>query len=95
MRAECPWTDELRKVLRKYDLSYAEIVSELDWKSLACPCRLDGVRFPCVSVNGVLLPDISGAEFESYLLSHGLVEPRNNERVADAAHPGMAPLRVL
>jgi monothiol glutaredoxin len=30
---------------------------------------------PCVEVNGHMLPDVSGAEVEAYLLAHGLVQP--------------------
>ena len=83
--------------MRKYDIPYTEkdIIQnpafrwEMEQKS--------GQQLsPCVEVNGVMLPDISGEEVEQYLLKNGLVQanevPVNvpiNSACTDAEHAAM------
>jgi monothiol glutaredoxin len=87
----------VRAVLRKYDLPYTEkdIIQnpafrwEMEQKS-GQPLS------PCVEVNGVMLPDISGEEVEQYLLKKGLVGANNapvdvplNAPCSDEQHAAM------
>ena len=74
LKTHCGWSRGVRAVLAKYDLPYTEkdIIQnpafrwEMEQKS-GQPLS------PCVEVNGVMLPDISGEEVEAYLLKAGLV----------------------
>lgn len=74
LKTHCGWSNGVRAVLKKYDLSYTEkdIIQnpafrwEMEQKS-GQPLS------PCVEVNGQMLPDISGEEVEAYLLKNGLV----------------------
>ena len=74
----CGWSEGVRAVMRKYDLPFEEkdIIKnpafrwEMEQKS-GQPLS------PCVEINGVMLPDISGEEVERYLLEQGLVGENN------------------
>ena len=83
LKTWCGWSEGIRAIMRKYDLEFEEkdIIKnpafrwEMEQKS--------GQQLsPCVMVNGTMLPDISGDEVESYLLSNDLVV--NVDREADA-----------
>ena len=73
----------MRAIMRKYDLAFEEkdIIKnpafrwEMEQKS-GQPLS------PCVTVNGHMLADVSGAEVEEYLIESGLVS--SNDAVADA-----------
>lgn len=79
----CGWSEGIRAVLRKYDLSFEEkdIIKnpafrwEMEQKS-GQPLS------PCIMVNGIMLADVSGDELEGYLLEKGLVEAK--QAAADA-----------
>ena len=74
VKTQCGWSNGVRAVLKKYDLTYTEkdIIQnpafrwEMEQKS-GQPLS------PCVEVNGVMVADISGEELEQYLLQQGLV----------------------
>src|ERR1700742_398622 len=74
LKTSCGWSNGVRAVLKKYDLSYTEkdIIQnpafrwEMEQKS-GQPLS------PCVEVNDQMLPDISGEELERYLLEQNLV----------------------
>ena len=98
LKTQCGWSGGVRAVLKKYDLPYTEkdIIQnpafrwEMEQKS-GQPLS------PCVEVNGKMLPDISGEELESYLLTAKLVgssdAPVNvplNSACTDAEHAAMA-----
>jgi monothiol glutaredoxin len=82
LKTSCGWSRGVRAVMAKYDLPFTEkdIIQnpafrwEMEQKS-GQPLS------PCVEVNGVMLPDISGDEVEAYLLQNGLVQ--KTEKVAD------------
>lgn len=97
LKTTCGWSNGVRAVLRKYDLPYTEkdIIQnpafrwEMEQKS-GQPLS------PCVEVNGVMLPDISGEEVEQYLLQKGLVGASNkpvdvplNAPCSDEQHAAM------
>jgi monothiol glutaredoxin len=75
LKTTCGWSNGVRAILSKYDLPYEEkdIIQnpafrwEMEQKS-------GQSLSPCVEVNGTMLPDISGAEVEEYLVGSGLVE---------------------
>ena len=83
LKTHCGWSEGVRAIMRKYDLQYEEkdIIAnqafrwEMEQKS-GQPLS------PCVSVNGEMLPDVSGEEVEAYMLEKGLVG--NTEKEADA-----------
>ena len=75
LKTTCGWSNGVRAVLKKYDLPYEEkdIIKnpafrwEMEQKS-GQPLS------PCVEVNGIMLPDISGEEVEEYLVTQGFVQ---------------------
>ena len=75
LKTYCGWSEGVRAIMRKYELPYEEkdIIAnpafrwEMEQKS-GQPLS------PCVEINGVMLPDISGEEVEHYLVSNGLLE---------------------
>ena len=74
LKTTCGWSNGVRAVLAKYSLPYTEkdIIRnpafrfEMEQKS-GQPLS------PCVEINGVMLPDISGEEVEAYMLEKGIV----------------------
>jgi len=97
LKTHCGWSNGVRAVLKKYDLSYTEkdiILNpafrwEMEQKS-GQPLS------PCVEVNGSMLADISGEELEGYLLKNQLVGTTDrttsvplNAPCSDAQHAAM------
>ncbi|MEI6534794.1 MAG: glutaredoxin [Verrucomicrobiaceae bacterium] len=76
LKTYCGWSEGVRAIMRKYDLPFEEkdIIKnpafrwEMEQKS-GQPLS------PCVEVNGVMLPDISGEEVERYLVANNLLAP--------------------
>lgn len=74
LKTYCGWSEGIRAIMRKYELPFEEkdIIAnpafrwEMEQKS-GQPLS------PCVEVNGVMLPDISGEEVESYLVANNLL----------------------
>ncbi len=98
LKTFCGWSEGIRAIMRKYDIAYEEkdIIKnqafrwEMEQKS-GQPLS------PCVVVNGVMLPDISGEEVERYLLQNNLVgdtakaaDAPINSACTDAQHDAMA-----
>jgi monothiol glutaredoxin len=98
LKTFCGWSEGVRAVMRKYDLAFEEkdIIKnpafrwEMETKS--------GQQMsPCVEINGHMLPDISGAEVEEWMISQGLVTPvekeadaPTNSSCSDEQHAAMA-----
>jgi len=78
----CGWSNGVRAVLAKYDLAYTEkdIIKNPAFR-FEMEQRSGQPLSPCVEINGVMLPDISGEEVEQYLLANGLVG--NTDRATD------------
>ena len=75
LKTHCGWSKGIRAVLAKYDIPHTEkdIIQNPDYRFEME--QLSGQPLsPCVVVNGVMLPDLSGEELESHLLSNGLVQ---------------------
>jgi glutaredoxin-related protein len=83
LKTHCGWSEGVRAIMRKYDLSFEEkdIIAnpafrwEMEQKS-GQPLS------PCVIVDGEMLADVSGEEVEQYILGKGLVG--DTEKEADA-----------
>ena len=82
LKPTCGWSRGVRAVLNKYELPFE------DRDVLADPAQRQEMMdksgqplSPCVEVDGFMLPDISGEEVETYLLSKGIVQP--NDRVPE------------
>ena len=70
LKTQCGWSNGVRAVLSKYAIAYTEkdIIKnpafrwEMETKS--------GQQMsPCVEINGQMLPDISGAEVEEWMIA--------------------------
>lgn len=74
LKTSCGWSKGVRAVLAKHEIPFIEkdiIVNPAHRFEME---QLSGQPLsPCVIVNGVMLPDISGEELESYMLQNGLV----------------------
>jgi glutaredoxin len=99
LKPSCGWSNGVRAVLRKYDLSFEDrdIINDAAQRQEMIE-KSGQMLSPCVEINGHMLPDISGEEVEAWMLAHQVVTP--NGREADAptnqpcAHemPASAPL---
>ncbi|MEI6351772.1 MAG: glutaredoxin [Verrucomicrobiota bacterium] len=76
LKTHCGWSRGVRAALGKYDLVFTEkdIIQNPAYRA-EMEIRSGQILSPCVEVNGVMLPDISGEELETYLLKEGLVQP--------------------
>jgi monothiol glutaredoxin len=83
LKPSCGWSNGVRAVLRKYDLPFddRDIINNAALRQEMIE-RTGQTLSPCVEVNGVMLPDISGEEVEAYLLANQIVQP--SVRQADA-----------
>ena len=74
LKTHCGWSEGVRAIFRKYDVSFEEkdIIQnpafrwEMEQKS-GQPLS------PCVEVNGTMLADVSGEEVESWMLEQKLL----------------------
>lgn len=102
LKTHCGWSKGIRAVLSKYDIPYAEkdIILNPDFRFEME--QLSGQPLsPCVVVNGVMLPDLSGEELESYLLSNHLVQESAvetgvplNSACSDEDHASLVKVRI-
>ena len=98
LKTTCGWSNGVRAIMAKYSLPYTEkdIIQnpafrfEMEQKS-GQPLS------PCVEINGVMLPDISGEEVETYMLANGIVTANDvktdvplNSACTDEQHAAMA-----
>jgi monothiol glutaredoxin len=66
--------------MKKYNLSYEDRDIIGDPTQRDEMVKKSGQQLsPCVEIDGVMLPDISGAEVETYLLENNLVQPTTKE----------------
>jgi glutaredoxin len=83
LKPTCGWSQGVRAVLRKYDLPFEDrdIINDPLQRQEMIE-KSGQMLSPCVEVNGQMLPDISGDEVETYLLTNRLVQV--NDRQPDA-----------
>ncbi len=82
LKTHCGWSNGVRAILAKYDLPYTEkdIIKNPEFRFEMEQLSRQPLS-PCVEINGVMLPDISGDEVEAYLLANNIVS-KNDSPVA-------------
>ncbi|MEP6663391.1 MAG: glutaredoxin [Verrucomicrobiota bacterium] len=100
LKPSCGWSQGVRAIMRKYDLPFEDrdIINDAAQRQEMIQ-KSGQMLSPCVEIDGQMLPDVSGEEVESFLLSRKLVG--QNEKMPDApinqpcAHemPQTAPLQ--
>lgn len=74
LKPMCGWSNGVRAVLRKYNLTYEDRDIINDPAQYEEMVRKSGQSLsPCVEVDGIMLADVSGDEVESYLVQKGYV----------------------
>ncbi len=94
----CGWSEGVRAIMRKYDLPYEEkdIIKNpaFRWEMEQ---RSGQSLSPCVEVDGRMLADISGEEFETWMIENGYLQRSDaeadaptNSACSDEQHAAMA-----
>ena len=79
LKPTCGWSNGVRAILKKYNLSYEEKDIINNQENYAEMVQRSGQPLsPCVIVDGVMLADVSGEEVENYMLSNNLVHPSDD-----------------
>ena len=98
VKTSCGWSNGVRAIMAKYSLPYTEkdIIKNPAFR-FEMEQRSGQPLSPCVEINGVMLPDISGEEVERYMLEQGIVTSNEvksdvplNAPCTDAQHAAMA-----
>ncbi len=98
LKTSCGWSKGVRAIMDKYSLAYTEkdIIQNPAFR-FEMEQRSGQSLSPCVEINEVMLPDISGEEVERYMLEKGLVSANEvktdvplNAACSDAEHAAMA-----
>jgi len=77
LKPHCGWSRGVRAVFAKHELEYEDRDIWNDPKQKAEMVRKSGQELsPCVEIDGVMLPDISGEEVEVYLLKNNIVKAK-------------------
>jgi len=83
LKTFCGWSEGVRAIMRKYNLSYEEkdIIKNpaFRWEMEQ---RSGQPLSPCVEIDGTMLADVSGEEVEKWLVANGYTE--KSEAEADA-----------
>jgi glutaredoxin len=98
LKTFCGWSEGVRAIMRKYDLPYEEkdIIKNpaFRWEMEQ---RSGQSLSPCVEIDGTMLPDVSGEEVETWMISNGYLEASETEADAptnsacsDEQHAAMA-----
>ena len=88
LKPDCGWSRGVRAIMRKYNLAFEDI-DILDHRAnYEEMVRKSGQSLsPCVEIDGIMLADVSGEEFENYLLANDLVKP-NDARTEEPTNAG-------
>src|SRR5580765_1251416 len=80
LKPSCGWSQGVRAVLRKYDLTFEDrdIINDPVQRQEMIE-KSGQMLSPCVEINGQMLADISGEEVEAWMLSHQVVSPNSRE----------------
>ena len=98
LKTSCGWSKGVRAVMAKYSLAYTEkdIIQNPSFR-FEMEQRSGQPLSPCVEINGVMLPDISGEEVEAYMLAQNIVTENSvatnvplNAACSDEQHAAMA-----
>jgi glutaredoxin len=76
LKPTCGWSNGVRAVFKKYDLSYEDrdIISDPAQRQEMVE-KSGQMLSPCVEVDGHMLADVSGEEVEAWLLARQIVQP--------------------
>jgi monothiol glutaredoxin len=97
LKTSCGWSKGVRAIMAKYSLPFTEkdIIQNPAFR-FEMEQRSGQSLSPCVEINGVMLPDISGEEVEAYMLAQNLVSPNSvatdvplNSACTDEQHAAM------
>lgn len=102
LKPQCGWSNGVRAVLRKHELAFEDLDIINNRDLYAEMVQKSGQPLsPCVEIDGVMLPDISGEELEQYMLTNKLVKPNEkqpdaptNAPCSDEEHAKMAPKSI-
>ncbi|MAZ11849.1 MAG: glutaredoxin [Verrucomicrobiales bacterium] len=88
MKPSCGWSQGVRSVMRKYDLSFEDrdIINDPVQRQEMIQ-KTGQMLQPCVEINGKMLTDVSGEEVEAYMLANKIVEDNNKEADAPTNQP--------
>jgi monothiol glutaredoxin len=76
LKPSCGWSNGVRAVLRKYDLSFDDrdvINNAENYQEMVT--RSGQALQPTLEIDGQILADVSGDEVESWLIQNGYVKP--------------------
>src|SRR5256885_17225040 len=75
LKPSCGWSQGVRAIMRKYDLSYEDrdIINDPVQRQEMIE-KSGQMLSPCVEGDGRMLADISGEEVEAYLLGNDLIQ---------------------
>src|SRR5213082_3339090 len=102
LKPTCGWSQGVRAIMRKYDLSYEDrdIINDPVQRQEMIE-KSGQMLSPCVEINGHMLADISGEEVERYLIDNKLVQPSDaatdvptNAACATEQHEGVVKLNL-
>ena len=88
LKPTCGWSEGVRSVLRKYDLTWDEkdVVNNPEHRAEMVE-RSGQMLQPCVEINGNMLADVSGDEVEAWLLANSVVGTTTAEADAPTDQP--------
>ena len=100
LKPTCGWSMGVRAVMKKYDLPYEDKDIINSPENRMEMIQKSGQQLsPCIEVNGKMLADISGEEFEQWMLSNRVVFENNapvdvplNQPCAHEMHPPSFPV---
>ncbi len=73
LKPHCGWSQGVRAVLRKYDFPFEDRDIWNDPRQRMEMIQKSGQELsPCVEVDGIMLPDISGEELETWMIKKGI-----------------------
>ncbi|MDZ4744150.1 MAG: glutaredoxin [Verrucomicrobiota bacterium] len=74
LKPSCGWSMGIRAILTKYNLSFEDRDIINDSTQYMEMVQKSGQRLsPCVEINGIMIPDISGEELEQWMITNGVV----------------------
>ena len=83
LKPSCGWSMGVRAIMEKYELEYQDIDIINIPENYAEMVSKSGQNLsPCVEIDGVMLPDVSGEEVEQYLVANSLVKSNDKKPFA-------------
>jgi monothiol glutaredoxin len=88
LKPTCGWSQGVRAIMRKYDLSFEDrdIINDPLQRQEMIE-KSGQLLSPCVEVDGRMLADVSGEEIEAYLLANNLVQTTSREADSPTNQP--------